>query len=244
MHAAMGSIVEIVRRCEADAAGAKTPDVFIERQIAKIEGELVKLQDTMKNTNRSPLTGEMAEKNARRCDAHASLIGILKGMCRTGYDPKKKKAAEKVLAVAEKQGRSLLYKSYLQVSSRLAVILDELGTEDLKQAIEATGQTELVAELAAAQEDFVQSFQEKVSLDASSSFPGLATVRAELGYCTRSLFSYIDTNEADGVGDNKQMIKELNEVITYVMSKVRGQQTRNENNHEENDTPPPPVKAT
>lgn len=210
-----------------------TPDPFIVRQLEGIDAEANKLEDSMKNTNRSPLTAELAVKHDRRKKALRGLTKLLRGMSAVDLDPAKRNLALSLLAIILKQGSNLIYKSHLKLSSALKVILEEFQSEVAKKCIADLGIGDLVAELDAAQNDFEKTYQEKVALDAQQTFPVKLPARSDLGYRLNSLLNYIDTNEADKQGNNEQLIKELNEVISYVMAKTKARRTRRENDQEE-----------
>ena len=143
------ALVRIYREAAKDGAVAK--DAALAAIMGEVETLSAKITTAIKADK---VSRSLEDADAKRDEAIRSLGTLLAGYAAIPVAAKKA-AAEKLLAIYDKYGKSIAGESYARESSLIESMLEDFAAESLTDAIQSLdGVADLIASLRTAQDDF------------------------------------------------------------------------------------------
>lgn len=227
-------------RLQAVITAAFSNDAYISGHLAKIAAAMKVIEESLSNSIKSAFTEILQIKDALRDKIYREIFQYLKGEAGMEERPLTCGPAKRVVAVFYKHGRNLDRLGYAQETAALKSLLVELSEQSIVADLATLNLTNIVARLAAAQNDFETTYLEKVNQEAHVAYTLMSQARLQANYSLDKCVEYIDGVINDDPVQYATLRDDINMIIADVTSPARAQRTRLENEKKEQDADVPP----
>ena len=144
-------LVRLYKDYSSDADGTVAEDANLKAVMTDVERLSAALTTAIKSDK---VTSSLDEADIARDEAVRNLSDALNGYAALPI-PQKKAAAQNILAIFQKYGKSIITKNYAEESSLIESLLEDFSAEDAKANIETLeGVGEIIKNLRSAQDSF------------------------------------------------------------------------------------------
>lgn len=144
-------LVRLYKDYSSDANGTVAEDANLKAVMTDVESLSAALTTAIKSDK---VTSSLDEADIARDEAVRSLSDALNGYAALPI-PEKKAAAQNLLAIFQKYGKSITTKNYAEESSLIESLLEDLSAADAKANVETLeGVGEIIKNLRSAQDNF------------------------------------------------------------------------------------------
>ena len=144
-------LVRLYKDYSSDADGTVAEDANLKAVMTDVERLSAALTTAIKSDK---VTSSLDEADIARDEAVRNLSDALNGYAALPI-PEKKAAAQNILAIFQKYGKSIITKNYAEESSLIESLLEDFSAEDAKANIETLeGVGEIIKNLRSAQDSF------------------------------------------------------------------------------------------
>ncbi len=197
---------------------------YLNDRLEQIKNSIARLESAGQYPRKLPFTKELTQKNTARCIALRNLLAFLTAMARMDQRPVAQNCALFLLKNIKPREKRIDRIGQAKRSGAIITIMNFLATPQAQEHISHLQIQDLVAELANTQQQFEETYQQKI---IALSIPRniVRKERPETAYAIDHMLIYIDGSVQE-CPDFAVMAFEINELITQAMAKVRSRITR------------------
>jgi len=233
------AVVRVRDRLRPYTGKNPTLDLILVRTDTAVENAYQMFGTMRKN----PVTKLVVDADSKRDRLYNNLVRFIEGQ-QVGPDAEAAAAADIIYSILKKHNLNINHDSYGVESSKLMALFVDLEPDEPKAAIEKLGITSFVAELVAAQNEFVAAYKQFIDVKASQKVTISGDILPALRKCLYQMTTHIAicVDLEPDVWVN--VAGELTEIMTEVGAKVKAHKTRiknreEEEEEEEEENPPP-----
>lgn len=207
---------------------------FLLAIILIIGNSLEKFKQSMSAIRINKLIKENTRLDKIRDNAFITFRNMVIAFVKTNI-PVEKKAYDVLWPVIDRLGTTLYNDGYLEQSSKLETLFQEMSKPDKVEAMEVLKITNRLDDLKIAEENFKKSYNERIELETSTDYPTIRDARKELMPLVNDLLSTLRLLAMiQPAGSDLKWVDLINEQIDMVMTQVAARKTRKENKEGDN----------
>jgi hypothetical protein len=236
LHASLLSPTELsttATRMHGLVASANLNEPFVQNLNNTVESDNTDLETALGRYRFSDFTPMMLEKDKVRDDAYIALRDYVTA-CSRRQDPVVVAAANILVNIFRNRGWTLYNLGYTQESTTLKLLFNDLETPEATAALKTLNAEGWYNDVKTTQAAFEEVFNQKITAEARENYPQLHQAKNRLAQHLTTLMSCIGVLEEQQPDNQKitELVEQLNQVTTGVMTTARARRTRNENNQE------------
>ena len=214
---------------------ALSSESIIQKASEVIRFDIDQVEAALGRVQSSEFTSQIAEQDQQRDDAFVALRDFAKASS-SRTNQKVADAGSFIYGIFEARGLTLYRLGYTQQTAAMNLLLEDLSTDEAKEALAAMNGTSWFEDLQSAQAAFEHLVSTKAELESQQGIPPLRISRAALTDSVEALLSCVGViqrfEERNGDTNTQEALTELigtiNEITSDAMSIARARRTRDE----------------
>ena len=193
----------------------------LDKRIKKTAEASNQLSEALDESLTNIYASRVQQADLLRDDAfQAFKYGVLSASYRS--EPAVKMAGETLVEIVRKHGFSLYNLGYIAQSEAMKSLMGELSK--CMSEISSSGVADLFEEMINANDHFNEVYHEKLDDEAGKETPQIVVGKREVSKQITLFLNYVELLEDDREKGIKDLVDELNQIITDIMEEARGRQ--------------------
>ncbi len=215
------------KRLSGLIGGSGVEYVFIKELCVVVESDADNLAASLNKSATSEYTAKLARKDETRDNSFITLRNYTGAFLKIP-DEVKREASAKLYIEIEKLGVTLYSDGYTEQTGKMQSLIKVFSGDEYKSALTAIGATEWMEQMVTAQTEFETFYAEKTENEGIKDVLTLKEAKSALSFHLKNLLESVDSaNQLKSMAyDN--LVTQLNEVITDVMTTARARKSRGE----------------
>lgn len=171
----------------------------------------------------------MAAKDNNRDARFILLRDFISGWAKIEDDKEKSSSAKLLLAIFEEIGMTLYTLGYANETAYMNALISRLEEQDAQGALAVLGAGEMFESIKIAQAEFEKLYEDKVAKEADQDYPLLRESKTRLARYLKLLLLNLNFLSEQDPDTYKDLVEEINMVITSLNATAKARETREEN---------------
>ena len=225
----------VSRRLVDTIADALPNETTVSKLADLIRTDIAQVEAALSREAASEYTAQLAQQDQIRDDAFIALRDFAKANCNRG-NAEISQAGKLIYSIFETRGLTLYSRGYTDQSAGMNLLLEDLSTDEARNALDEMGGMAWYDELQLAQDSFEQLVREKLSSESQETILPIRVSRLRLTDhietllgCVRAVHDFEEqAATSDGHVTLDELINSINEIILNAMAVARARRTRSE----------------
>lgn len=225
----------VSRRLVDTIADALPNETTVSKLADLIRTDIAQVEAALSRESASEYTAQLAQQDQIRDDAFIALRDFAKANSNRG-NAEISQAGKLIYSIFETRGLTLYSRGYTDQSAGMNLLLEDLSTDEARNALDEMGGMAWYDELQLAQDSFEQLVREKLSSESQETILPIRVSRLRLTHhietllgCVRAVHDFEEqAATSDGHVTLDELINSINEIILNAMAVARARRTRSE----------------